>query len=445
RAAPPRDRPRRRPALPAARHRLPVGPGRRLGRPGLRGPHLPDHRGDRPRRRAVHRRPARRRRGPAALAGLLGRPAVLARGDAAARHRAAAGPGRGVEPRRPLRRLPGPRLPRPRPGRHRHRAAARLRLRRRRELGPAVGAPAAHPGPARTALSRGAQRQRRPALLVRGPVLRWAPAAVGPSRLTSPVRKPSSLCAMGGSIEPGWYQDPNGGDGRLRWWNGQEWTQHVRSLSELRPDPGGTAAGEDDEPTSDLGSGAPGEQTIPTSGGALGPAPDEQTIPSSDAGLREKPSTRRLDPASVRRPAAPPSPEDEPSTMQIDPPQRPAPGPGEEPSTMRIDPASAHPSPPAASPFTPDEQTIPSSDAGLGDEPSTMRIDPAAAHRPAPAPDDDEPTADLGGSTMRIDPGAGYRPGADEDEPTADLGGSTMRIDPGAGRRTDEEQPTADL
>ncbi|SKA17649.1 Protein of unknown function, partial [Marinactinospora thermotolerans DSM 45154] len=38
---------------------------------------------------------------------------------------------------------------------------------------------------------------------------------------------------MGGSIEPGWYADPHGAENQLRWWNGEEWTQHVRSLSEL--------------------------------------------------------------------------------------------------------------------------------------------------------------------------------------------------------------------
>ena len=48
---------------------------------------------------------------------------------------------------------------------------------------------------------------------------------------------------MGGSIEPGWYADPQGDAQTLRWWNGNEWTRHTRSLSELQ----GGADGPDEE------------------------------------------------------------------------------------------------------------------------------------------------------------------------------------------------------
>ena len=41
---------------------------------------------------------------------------------------------------------------------------------------------------------------------------------------------------MGGSIEPGWYTDPQGDAQTLRWWNGDEWTRHTRSLRELQGD-----------------------------------------------------------------------------------------------------------------------------------------------------------------------------------------------------------------
>ncbi|MFD0776701.1 DUF2510 domain-containing protein, partial [Streptomonospora algeriensis] len=67
---------------------------------------------------------------------------------------------------------------------------------------------------------------------------------------------------MGGEIEPGWYADPQGGQGLVRWWNGDEWTQHVRSLAELQG--AGAAADADDDATADLsgaGGGADDEAT----------------------------------------------------------------------------------------------------------------------------------------------------------------------------------------
>lgn len=48
----------------------------------------------------------------------------------------------------------------------------------------------------------------------------------------------------------GWYDDPTGGPGDLRWWDGQQWTEHVRrgqsappSSALLPPAPGSTTAG----------------------------------------------------------------------------------------------------------------------------------------------------------------------------------------------------------
>src|SRR5699024_7047409 len=88
---------------------------------------------------------------------------------------------------------------------------------------------------------------------------------------------------MGGSIEPGWYTDPQGDAQTLRWWNGDEWTRHTRSLSELQGD-----------------------------------ADDEGTVRLDQTGSR----SAQID-------------EDEPSTVRIDPPSTPI---GDEPGTVRIDP-----------------------------------------------------------------------------------------------------------
>ncbi len=113
---------------------------------------------------------------------------------------------------------------------------------------------------------------------------------------------------MGGSIEPGWYADPQGDAQTLRWWNGEEWTRHTRSLSELQ---GGAEGPEDELPTTDLsgrGGGAPSdEDELPTAdlsahrGGTTPDDDDEGTV--------------RLGPSA---PGAPGAPGDEHGTVRID-------------------------------------------------------------------------------------------------------------------------------
>src|SRR5690625_1612752 len=146
---------------------------------------------------------------------------------------------------------------------------------------------------------------------------------------------------MGGSIEPGWYTDPQGDAQTLRWWNGDEWTRHTRSLSELQGD-----------------------------------ADDEGTVRLDQTGSQ----SAQID-------------EDEPSTVRIDPPSTPI---GDQPSTVRINPSGTHQPRPTEQPASPPPED---------DEPSTERTDPPAAptrHPPGtvrtaptgiPARDeDDEPT-----------------------------------------------------
>ncbi|NYE49158.1 hypothetical protein HDA32_004278 [Spinactinospora alkalitolerans] len=241
---------------------------------------------------------------------------------------------------------------------------------------------------------------------------------------------------MGGSIEPGWYADPHGVEDRLRWWNGDEWTQHVRSLSELTGGSGGstgerTRNPDDPEATADL-SDAPSR---PGAGGEADPdgatadlsgvfgrsgteaAPDESTADLSEAldGGTAPDSTMRVDPHASARPV-----DDEPSTMRIDPHTAPRREPDDEQptadmsggaagSTMRVDPHADDSGPASARP--------------VDDEPSTMRIDPHTP--PRREPDDEQPTADMSGgaagSTMRVDPhadGSGAPPSTASSTPT---------------------------
>ncbi|WP_071621511.1 DUF2510 domain-containing protein [Nocardiopsis dassonvillei] len=110
---------------------------------------------------------------------------------------------------------------------------------------------------------------------------------------------------MGGSIEPGWYADPQGDAQTLRWWNGSEWTRHTRSLSELQ------------------GRGDPGDEEAATTHlGGSGQGGSGQGAPASD---EEDPGTVRLGPSQTQ------------SAAPID----------DEPSTMRINPSWAQGSPPA--------------------------------------------------------------------------------------------------
>ncbi|WP_157080245.1 DUF2510 domain-containing protein, partial [Thermobifida cellulosilytica] len=68
---------------------------------------------------------------------------------------------------------------------------------------------------------------------------------------------------MGGSIEPGWYADPEGPPGQLRWWNGDEWTQHVRPLSEFTSDQNAAESSADVQNSADSGGGtAPDQATV---------------------------------------------------------------------------------------------------------------------------------------------------------------------------------------
>ncbi|QVJ00787.1 DUF2510 domain-containing protein [Nocardiopsis eucommiae] len=92
---------------------------------------------------------------------------------------------------------------------------------------------------------------------------------------------------MGGSIEPGWYADPQGDAQTLRWWNGDEWTRHTRSLSELQ-------ASSDEEATTDLGQ----------DGGPSPSEDDEGTVrlgTSAPTPIDDDPSTMRIDPSWARR------------------------------------------------------------------------------------------------------------------------------------------------
>src|SRR5690625_2429287 len=133
---------------------------------------------------------------------------------------------------------------------------------------------------------------------------------------------------MGGSIEPGWYTDPQGDAQTLRWGNGDEWTRHTRSLSELQGD-----------------------------------ADDEATVRLDQTGSRSAP----LD-------------EDEPSTVRIDPPSTPI---GDEPGTVRIDPSDTPRPHDAEQPTAPlpvdDIPTTDLTDHPAGDTPRTPALDPDAA------------------------------------------------------------------
>ncbi|WP_285759023.1 DUF2510 domain-containing protein, partial [Nocardiopsis ansamitocini] len=92
---------------------------------------------------------------------------------------------------------------------------------------------------------------------------------------------------MGGSIEPGWYADPEGAKDQLRWWDGGDWTQHVRSLAELSGEPGSPAPG-DRQGESDI------EATTDLSG-LLGRVPAEESPDGATVNLGTGPATTDLD------------------------------------------------------------------------------------------------------------------------------------------------------
>ncbi|HJE59063.1 MAG TPA: DUF2510 domain-containing protein, partial [Nocardiopsis listeri] len=206
---------------------------------------------------------------------------------------------------------------------------------------------------------------------------------------------------MGGSIEPGWYADPQGDAQTLRWWNGEGWTRHTRSLSELQ----GGADGSDEEAATTYLGGQDG-------GTSPGDDDEEGTVrlgssTPSPAPIEDEPSTMRIDPSWARQASPTPGP---PS------------GSDDDQGTVRIDPSwqesAATPAPP-----TP-----------VGDEPSTMRIDPSWSRD-----EDDEATADLGSAARDI------REGTPVDAPGDDTG-ATIRVDPSVLPRAGEDGlPTADL
>ncbi|WP_157129689.1 DUF2510 domain-containing protein, partial [Thermobifida halotolerans] len=103
---------------------------------------------------------------------------------------------------------------------------------------------------------------------------------------------------MGGSIEPGWYADPEGTPDQLRWWNGSEWTQHVRTLSEFTSDQHAAEGSAATENLTDSGDGTgPDQATVDLSGG---PSPVDATM--------------RIDP-----PAAPTPDHDDEPTADLSP------------------------------------------------------------------------------------------------------------------------------
>uniref|UniRef100_UPI00131DC838 DUF2510 domain-containing protein n=1 Tax=Thermobifida fusca TaxID=2021 RepID=UPI00131DC838 len=146
---------------------------------------------------------------------------------------------------------------------------------------------------------------------------------------------------MGGSIEPGWYADPEGAPGQLRWWNGSEWTHHVRPLSEFTSEQHAAEESAATQHTTGADQGASSEETIDLSGG--GPSPVDATV--------------RLDPAAA------PSPDNDPTADLT--PNSPA-GDSADQTTVNLGDSPA------------DQATI-----NLGNTPSqadaTMRLDPEEA------------------------------------------------------------------
>ena len=39
------------------------------------------------------------------------------------------------------------------------------------------------------------------------------------------------------TVAPGWYPDPSGTAGSLRWWDGQQWGEQVREAAGAAPEP----------------------------------------------------------------------------------------------------------------------------------------------------------------------------------------------------------------
>ena len=50
------------------------------------------------------------------------------------------------------------------------------------------------------------------------------------------------------TVAPGWYPDPSGSAGSLRWWDGQQWGEQVREAVGVAPEPAVEAAGAAPEP-----------------------------------------------------------------------------------------------------------------------------------------------------------------------------------------------------
>ncbi|QKW10197.1 DUF2510 domain-containing protein [Streptomyces sp. NA04227] len=96
----------------------------------------------------------------------------------------------------------------------------------------------------------------------------------------------------------GWYPDPHGGAGLLRWWDGNQWTEHTSGGQQSEQQPGQAQDGQAQ------GQQAPGQipgQQGAAAGGQYGSAAGGQGQPGAQASYGQQAPQQAADPAKVQR------------------------------------------------------------------------------------------------------------------------------------------------